>query len=343
MSSAAEKIPSCVIGLGRIASLLEDDPCREKPCTHAGAIAASRDCFLAGGMDIDAERRAQFARKWGCPVYDSAESMLRELKPAAVHVATHPESHLEYCLLAERFGARVVVCEKPLAHTLRAARKIAAIAERGAVKIIVNHERRYSRDYQNARRLIESGALGRLVSVSAKLYMGKDRRILDILWHDGTHIADIAAYLAGGVLRHKKTCGSPLSAKTGSAFLAGELRVPLTGAAEESVPFCLETGAGRDHLVFELDLSLERGRIRIGNNVYEVWKSAESPYAAGFRSLAPEASGFSGPTGYFARMVEDAARLARLGADADADAEPLSGAKDGLRVIEYLTSVSRWK
>jgi hypothetical protein len=31
-----DKIKAAIIGLGRIASLLENDTLREKPCTHAG-------------------------------------------------------------------------------------------------------------------------------------------------------------------------------------------------------------------------------------------------------------------------------------------------------------------
>jgi predicted dehydrogenase len=332
-----EKIPSAIIGLGRIASLLETDPLREKPCTHAGAIAASGDCFLAGAMDADAGRRELFSSTWGCPVFDSAELMLREIRPRIVHVATHPDTHLEYCLLAEKHGIPVVVCEKPLADTLGRAKKISAIHGRGATKILVNHERRYALDYQRAKREIESGNLGEILGVAAKLYMGKERRIIDMLWHDGTHLVDAVAYLSGGVPVHKKFFGTPLKSARGTAFLLGE--IPLRGISGESrrVPFAVEAGAGRDHIVFEIDLSLSAGRVRIGNGVYEIWKSAESPYAKGFRSLIPVCSAFSGPTGYFSRMVEDAARLCR-----GEKSEPLSGARDALRVIEYLSGVSRW-
>jgi predicted dehydrogenase len=327
-----EKIPSAIIGLGRIASLLETDPLREKPCTHAGAIAASDGCFLAGAMDTDAERRELFASTWGCPVFESAERMLREIRPRIVHVATHPDTHLEYCLLAEKHGVPVVVCEKPLADTLGRAKKISAIHGRGSTKILVNHERRYALDYQCAKQELESGILGEILGIGAKLCMGKDRRIIDMLWHDGTHLVDAVAFLSGGVPVHKKFFGTPLKSMRGTAFLLGEIRME-----SRRVPFAIEAGAGRDHIVFEIDISLSAGRIRIGNGVYEIRKSAESPYAKGFRSLSPVCSAFSGPTGYFSRMAEDAVCLCR-----GEKSEPLSGARDALRVIEYLSSVSRW-
>jgi predicted dehydrogenase len=343
-------ICSAIIGLGRIASLLEDDPLREKPCTHAGAITASKDCFLAGGMDCSSERRDLFAKKWGCPVFDNAEDMLKSVKPQILHIATHPETHLQFCLLAARYGVPVIVCEKPLAHTLTGAKKIAAIAGRGT-KIIVNHERRYARDYQNIKNLVASGELGALCSIAGTLYMGKDRRLLDILWHDGTHMADCLAFLSGGMLHHKKTVGSPLTGITGSAFLIGDI-IGIKNAASEcsapkspafaktNIPFSIEIGAGRDHIVFEIEISLTQGRLRIGNGVYEVYKSTESPYAKGFRALACVQSGFSEPSGYFSHMVEDAVKLVH---DEKGSAEPLSSARDALGVIAYLSAVARWK
>jgi predicted dehydrogenase len=337
-----DKIPAAIIGLGRIASLLEDDPLREKPCTHAGAIACSQDCFLAGGMDTDAERSALFAQKWNCPVFDSAERMLGEIQPRILHIATHPETHLDYCALAEKFCVPVVVCEKPLADTIWRAKKICAIHERGVTKIIVNHERRYAREYHAAKRIAASGDLGKLCGIKAVLYMGQDRRILDMLWHDGTHIADCVSFLVDGRLVHKKTTGSPLASREGSAFFLGEI-VPLKKNTEGkplscAIPFCLEVGAGRDHIVFEIELSFTNGRIRIGNGVYEIWKSAPSPYAKDFRSLALCESGFGGATEYFSRMAADAVRVCR-----NKNAQPLSSARDAMRVIEYLTRIAKWK
>lgn len=342
-----ERLPVAVVGLGRIASLLEEDPLREKPCTHAGAVAANGDCVLAGGADIDGERRAAFAERWGVRVYGDAEELLRRERPAILHVATHPDSHLRYCLLAEERGVPVVVCEKPLAAGLAAARAVAAIHRRGATRIIVNHERRYAADYRIVREILASGRLGPLLSVRGVLYMGRGRRILDLLWHDGTHLADALAFLTDGKLHHRRRWGAPLAGREGTAYLAGELRTKGRGAGGAAggsttgggaVPFLFEVGSGRDHLAFELEFSCERGRARIGNGLFEIWESAESPYATGFRSLRRTEENFAGPTGYFAGMVADAVACAR-----DRSRVPRSSAEDGLEVIEYLRSVSPWK
>jgi hypothetical protein len=343
------KIKAAVVGLGRIASLLEDDKLREKPCTHAGAISANPDCVLAAGADSDGDRRSLFAERWSCPVYADAETMLRTEAPDILHIATHPDSHAYYCELAAAYKVPLAVCEKPLADTLRGARRIAALHAGGKIKILTNHERRYSADYIRAKAILDGARLGPLLSVKASLYMGKTRRLLDVLWHDGTHLADAVMFLTGRVIGHKKTWGAKLESRGGTAFLEGWLippgkkRRPPAGPAASPpssppVPFLMELGAGRDHLVFEMEFSCLRGRLRIGNGIFEVWESVPSPYAEQFRALKKTDETFKGPTGYFANMMADAAACVR-----DPARRPRSGAPEGLRVIEYLRSIRPWR
>jgi predicted dehydrogenase len=358
-----EKIRAAVIGLGRIGSLLEEDSLREKPCTHTGAIAANPDCVLAAGCDIDGERRRQYAEKWRVPAYADAAEMLRIHKPQILAIATHPDSHWHYCRLAALHGVPVIICEKPLAGNIRQAQKIARLAAQAgheapekAPVIITNHERRYSQDYINAKGILETsvnaqdgGRLGRLLSVRANLCMGKTRRLLDVFWHDGTHLADAIMYLTGLVLKHRRRWGAKLGARSGTAWLEGELRrnkskplIPVvteTGAGRPvPIPVLIEIGAGRDHLIFEIEFSCEKGRLRIGNGVYEIWESAPSPYAEKFRSLKRSGEAFDGITGYFANMLKDAVLCLR-----ENGRQPLSSAADGLRVIEYLNGVRAWR
>ena len=335
-----EKIKAAVIGLGRIGSLLEEDSLREKPCTHTGAIAANSDCILAAGCDIDEERRRQYSEKWKVPVYADAAEMIRIHCPQIVVVATHPDSHYFYCRLASQAGVPLVICEKPLSDTLSQARKIARLAKKGLL-IIINHERRYSSDYLQARNILgaspenpEGGRLGRLLSVRANLYMGITRRLVDVFWHDGTHLADAIMFLTGMVLKHKRRWGAELNARTGTAWLEGELN----GERHSPIPVIMEIGAGRDHLVFEMEFSCEKGRLRIGNGIFEIWESVPSPYAEKFRSLKRSDDIFEGPTCYFANMLKDA-----VDCILQPDRQPCSGAKEGLQVIKYLNSVKAWR
>jgi len=339
-----KKIKAAIIGLGRIASLLEEDTLREKPCTHAGAIAADEDCELAAGCDIDEERRKLFAEKWNnflqqadtnekaqVKVYSDAKEMIAVQKPDILVIATHPDSHYDYCSLAAKMDVPVVICEKPLADTIGRARKIANLSKNGKPVIITNHERRYSKDYIRAKAVLEEGKLGQIIAVRAALYMGKTMRLVDQFWHDGTHLADAIMFLTNSELLHKRSWGAKLTSRSGTAWLEGELK-------RKHIPVIFEIGASRDHLVFEIEFSCEKGRLRIGNGIFEVSESVPSPYAEKFRSLRATGETFSAPTGYFANMIKDAVACVK-----DPARQPVSGAKDGLRVIEYLNSVKKWR
>jgi predicted dehydrogenase len=323
------KIRCAIVGLGRIGSILEDDVLREKPCTHAGAIAGLRACVLAGGADTDPERRKLFAERWNCrSVYADAEEMLRCVRPDILHIATHPDSHYYYARLAAKYAVPVAVCEKPLADSLEDARKIARLHEAGTITILTNHERRYSADYIQARARVVSECFGRLLSVTAKLYFGRTRRLESQLIHDGTHLADAISFLAGGYPEKPQVYGN-LDKKTGTAFISARVR-------GSGVPVLIECGAERDYLAFEMDLSFSAGRLRIGNGLYEEYESKASPYYEGFRSLMKKETKPFGKTGYFASMMKDAAACAR-----DPERIPVSGAADGYEALRFILSLAK--
>jgi len=161
-----------------------------------------------------------------------------------------------------------------------------------------------------------------------------------VFWHDGTHLVDAIMFLSNLVLKHKKHWGMKLTATSGTAWLEGKLiqtKEKRMKGKPAPIPVILELGAGRDHLVFEMEFSCSRGMLRIGNGIFEVWESDESPYAEQFRSLKRTIDSFNGPTSYFANMIADAVSCVHEPAR-----QPVSSAADGLRVIEYLHSVKAW-
>jgi len=317
-----------VTGLGRIGSILESDTLREKPATHAAAIVENPDCVLVAGCDIDEERRKRFEKEWGVrATYAETGAMLDALGIDVLHVATPPHTHLQIVQEAARRGIAVVVCEKPLAQTALEAKKIVSLNEKGPVKILVNHERRYSRDYLKAKRHIEKRCFGPLRSIHAALYMRDTRPAYDILLDDGTHLVDIVLFLTGSeiaVLAARRLCD-----KTRDSILVT--------AKTGEVPLLLEVASGRNYFTFELDLSFQRGRIRIGNGLYEEYESGPSPFYEGMRSLARNSSRRPYPTGYFSGMMADAVSCART-----PEHMPVSSALDGLRAIEVIEMIKMY-
>ena len=317
------------VGLGRIASLLEDDTKREKPASHAGAFSGVSGAVLAGGWDVEADRCGAFAERWKVPTdFSGPENLLNTVKPDVLVVATWPDTHAQLVELACRLNVPVVVCEKPLTSNLAEARRLVRRVAQTSTKVMVNHERRYARDYLRVRSLIRAQSYGRLVSVSAKLFMGKGRSPGEVLLWDGTHLIDILRFLTGGELTKIQTWGraEAAGATLTARFLVGETEV------------FLETSTNRDHLVFELDLSFEKGRIRIGNGLFEEAVGGVSPLYDKMRSLLPVPVDPAElyPTGYFSGMSEDAIRAAR-----EAEYRPVSTIDDGLAALAAIEKFLR--
>jgi predicted dehydrogenase len=334
---SSDIVRCAVIGCGRIGSSLEDDRLREKPASHAGAIAYNRDTRLVGGVDPDPDARSAFAKRWHLApvsVFENAERMLETLHPDIVHIASDTETHiplLETCLAA---GVPVIVLEKPVGVSLEEARRALPRVEKaereGRSRVIVNHERRFSLDYRMLRSIIASGELGTLRAIHSRLYMGLNKPPAQVLWHDGTHLVDIITFLAGpwdvtAVQGDPEDRGNPFMA-------SGKTRERVDAAL-----VTLDCSPGRDFLGFELDVDFSSGRIRAGNGIWEVWKSEPSPWYEAFRSLRPTKDRrWRKPrkTGYFANMMAHAVACVRD------PAEPAeSSFRDGLAALELLDSI----
>jgi predicted dehydrogenase len=306
-----DKIPCAIIGTGRIGSSLERDRYREKPATHAGAVYHNPRTFLAAGSDPDGIKRDAFGRQWKLPgerLFSDPETMLKSVQPGIVHIASDTETHISLLSLCLDLAVPVIVLEKPIGSTLEEARAILPRVERaeteGTSRILVNHERRFARDYRRARDLIHNREFGELLSIHGRLYMGKTKSPASVLWHDGTHMVDIISFLAGNW--EIQSVQGKADDTTGNCLIFGR------GIDTPGLAVTMEASPGRDHLTFELDLSFERGRIRIGNGLYEEWESKASRLYEHFRSLSlrRESQGrFTKKSGYFSHMMEHAVEL----------------------------------
>jgi len=291
----------CVIaGLGRIGSTLQKDSLREQPATHAGAITDNPHTILAAGADPSEERRREFQADWNSvQVYGDAEEMILNENPDILHIASWTDTHPKLLEMGFRYQIPVIVCEKPLANSIADIGPIMESAVSESSQVVVNHERRFSRDYLSVRSIIRSGALGELLSLSSRLFMGKNKTSREIIHHDGTHMIDILRFLCDAEIDIQQALGDP--DETDGRLLA----IARIGKAAVNI----DISGNHDHLVFELDLSFSSGRIRIGNGTYEIWESEESSYYDGFQSLVRKKGEWNRSTEYFSGMMKHVVSL----------------------------------
>ena len=193
-----KKLKIGLIGCGRIGSLLEQDPLRGKPCTHAGGFGSLHSAKIVSGCDIDEKRLNTFGRQWAVDrLYTDYREMLRAEALDIVCVATWTHLHSEMVIASARSGVRGIFCEKPIALNMSQARAMVNTCERKQVPLVINHERRWDTRYQKAGHLISSGKIGEVRCIIGNALSWKLDKLPTkdygggTLFHDGTHLTDL--------------------------------------------------------------------------------------------------------------------------------------------------------
>jgi len=140
--------------------------------THMQFLADMSNIKVVACCDPDPENAKKMTGKWNVPaVYDSVETMLEDVKPDAVHMMVPPQFNSSIAMIAIKHGCHIFM-EKPMAvNSAEAGAIIKAAAARG-VKVCVDHNHLYDSVMVKARRIIESGALGKVTWVDS--YYGFD-------------------------------------------------------------------------------------------------------------------------------------------------------------------------
>jgi predicted dehydrogenase len=330
-----KKLTVGIIGCGRIGSLLEEDPLRGKPCTHAGGFDSLASVKLVAGCDIDPSRLQQFGRRWGVDrLYTDYREMLRQENLDIVCIATWTPLHGSMVIEAARSGVKGIYCEKPLSVDLTEARKMVKVCEKKGIPLIINHERRWDFYYQKARDIIRSGKIGEIKTIIGNALSWKPSKLRrdlhggGALFHDGTHLTDLLIYFGGTidwVSGHEvRTHGKKYIEETASAMIRFK-----SGA----IGF-IEGGGARKYFNFELDIQGSEGRILIGNDGRKLYLTRKSKRFTGFQELQPavfpEPKNLQSP---FTGGAKDVVRCIRTGKDS------ISSGRDGLNALEVIFAI----
>lgn len=123
---------------------------------------------VAAICDANATRVQEIAARYGiAKTYTDYNEMLRDTELDAVSICTPEELHLAPALAAIRAGKHVLV-EKPLATKLDEARAIIEAAGTANVFLMVGHILRFETRYALVQQQIAAGALGTIISITAR-------------------------------------------------------------------------------------------------------------------------------------------------------------------------------
>lgn len=175
---------------------------------HAQAAAGIGDGALAAVADVNAEVAAAVGAEHGVSAVDVAE-LADPSKYDLVVVASPPSTHPDIVEPLLRAGVPVL-CEKPIAVDLAAARGLAALADETGTPLTMATKFRFVDDVQQTRAMIGAGALGEILKVEVSFAGAVDmsgrwnstREISGggVLIDNATHGVDLVRYLVGDVV-----------------------------------------------------------------------------------------------------------------------------------------------
>ena len=177
---------------------------------RAQALSGMTDCSLIGVTDVDLERARRLVGASGAKAYDSFEALLADPQVEAIIVSVPPQFHEKQVIAALQAGKHVL-CEKPLAPTVDACRRMTDAARDAGRVLTTGFNHRYFPAIQDVKRALDSGAIGTLDHIRAfaghtglsefKAPWMYDKDIMGggALMDVGIHMIDLTHYLLGDI------------------------------------------------------------------------------------------------------------------------------------------------
>jgi predicted dehydrogenase len=134
--------------------------CGSMGAAHMESIVNNPDVNVIGVADLVESKAEQFALKYGAASWSGnyKQYLLRE-DVHIIIIATYPSSHLEItkaCLAAGKH----VLCEKPIAGTLKEAAEFVETVAASKSKVLIGHILRHNTTFRKVAEMIRGGEIG---------------------------------------------------------------------------------------------------------------------------------------------------------------------------------------
>jgi predicted dehydrogenase len=123
---------------------------------------------IAALFDSDMNKLEELSNKHNLRAYDSSIEMFEKANLDFVYIGTPDFAHTKYVLEAAKYGVDILV-EKPMATDLEDAKKMVKAVRESGVKFQVSLSNRFNPPFIEAKRAVESGEVGEILSINTKL------------------------------------------------------------------------------------------------------------------------------------------------------------------------------
>jgi len=176
------KVRVAIVGCGRISR------------THVDAIGKVAGLELVAVCDEVESRAKDTGTAAGVPWYTDYPEMLRAVACDAVTIATPSGLHPAHGIAAARAGKHVI-CEKPMAISLKGADDLVHACDEAKVQLFVVKQNRLNPPIQLLKKAIDKGRFGRLYMASTTVFWTRPQEYYDQAPWRGTWEFDGGAFL----------------------------------------------------------------------------------------------------------------------------------------------------
>lgn len=215
-----------IIGCGKIAQV-----------RHIPEYADNPNVKLSGYFDLNQERAAELAKKYGGKAYATYQDLLADKNIDAVSVCTANSSHAEITIAALKAGKHVL-CEKPMATTLPECEAMVKTAKETGKFLMIGHNQRLAKAHVKAKELLKSGLIGEIVSFRTTFghpgpetwsvdpgkntwFFDKNRAAMGAMADLGIHKTDLIHYLTDQTIIETSAKLSTIDKRDASGALIG--------------------------------------------------------------------------------------------------------------------------
>lgn len=188
MVTVAKRVRVAMIGAGGMANSV-----------HYPSLASFDDVEIAGICDIDAERLAATANRWGIQRrYSDFRRMVDELSPDAVYAIGQPQIMYDIWVWCLKQGQNLYI-EKPMGITIHQARNLAHLAaERNLITQVSFQRRTCPMVVMLREECLKRGPIVHAVCRFYKSAISPYQEARDHMMDDGVHAIDTLRWMCGG-------------------------------------------------------------------------------------------------------------------------------------------------
>ncbi|MDF1534511.1 MAG: UDP-N-acetylglucosamine 3-dehydrogenase [Methanosarcinaceae archaeon] len=164
---------------------------------HVRIYSEMENVELVGISDVSESRVNELTQQYNTKGFTDYNELL-EQGLDAVSIVVPTTLHMPIGLDVINSGVNLLV-EKPIADTVENAEKLTKAAKDAGVKLMVGHIERFNPAVTKLKQIIDSGLLGKIVSISARRVGPYNPRIRDVgvILDIGVHDIDAISYLYG--------------------------------------------------------------------------------------------------------------------------------------------------